>query len=51
VHSYWVGALVNLLFMVLAYVISVARGASSRDLEGLTVWTPARVVSAGVRRP
>jgi SSS family solute:Na+ symporter len=41
VHSYWVGALVNLVFMVIAYGVSLLRPASARDLSGLTVWTPA----------
>jgi len=39
VHSYWVGALVNLVFVVLAYGISVLRRQPLQALEGLTVWT------------
>lgn len=39
VHSYWVGAVVNLVFMALAYGISLVRKAPARDLRGLTVWT------------
>lgn len=42
VHSYWVGALVNVSFIVLAYLISLIRNAPPRDLEGLTVWTMPR---------
>ncbi|MCF3649787.1 sodium:solute symporter [Synoicihabitans lomoniglobus] len=39
VHSYWSGALVNGLFIVLAYAVSRIRNAPTRDLTGLTVWT------------
>ncbi|MHC2066529.1 sodium:solute symporter family transporter [Bremerella sp. T1] len=39
VHSYWIGALVNLLFAVSAYLLSFVIGTSTRDLTGLTVWT------------
>lgn len=39
VHSYWVGAVVNVVFMALAYGISVFRRSPPRDLAGLTVWT------------
>ncbi len=39
IHSYWVGGVVNLLFMVLAYAISLMRKPSTRNLQGLTVWT------------
>jgi SSS family solute:Na+ symporter len=44
VHSYWVGAMVNLCFAVLAYGISWLRGGAGaqRDLTGLTVWTMSR---------
>ncbi len=38
-HSYWVGAVVNLVFVALAYGISWLRPARGRDLAGLTVWT------------
>lgn len=38
VHSYWVGALVNGTFIILAYLISFFRK-NKRDLTGLTVWT------------
>lgn len=41
VHSYWVGAVVNLVFMGVAYGISLVRTAPQRDLTGLTVWTMA----------
>jgi hypothetical protein len=43
VHSYWVGAVVNLVFMAVAYGISRLRRASPRDLTGLTVWTMPQV--------
>ncbi|WP_207395616.1 sodium:solute symporter family transporter [Bremerella alba] len=39
VHSYWIGALVNLVFAVTAYLMSFVIGTSTRDLTGLTVWT------------
>lgn len=39
VHSYWVGALVNGLFIVVAYAIGLVRNKSDRNLQGLTVWT------------
>jgi hypothetical protein len=39
VHSYWVGAVVNVTFMALAYGISLVRRSPPRDLTGLTVWT------------
>lgn len=42
VHSYWIGALVNGAFVLLAYGISVVRRAAPRDLAGLTVWTMPR---------
>ena len=38
-HSYWVGALVNLFFVVLAYGISLLRRVPPQPLVGLTVWT------------
>lgn len=39
IHSYWVGALVNGSFMILAYGISLFRKEHLNDLSGLTVWT------------
>lgn len=39
VHSYWVGALVNLLFVVIACGVSLFRRQPDRNLAGLTVWT------------
>ena len=39
VHSYWVGAVVNIVFMTTAYGISLGRKSPPRDLTGLTVWT------------
>ena len=38
-HSYWVGAVVNILFVVLAYGISLWRRVPPQKLEGLTIWT------------
>ena len=49
VHSYWVGAVVNIVFMALAYGISVFRRSPPRDLAGLTVWTMDRARQAPVR--
>lgn len=39
VHSYWVGAVVNIAFIVIAYLIACLRRGRPRDLAGLTVWT------------
>jgi solute:Na+ symporter, SSS family len=39
IHSYWVGALVNGLFILLAYGLSYIRNQPQQELEGLTVWT------------
>ena len=39
VHSYWVGLLVNVVFVVVAYAVSWVWPAESRDLDRLTVWT------------
>lgn len=39
IHSYWVGALVNLFFITIAYGLSLVRSRSKSDLSGLTVWT------------
>ena len=45
VHSYWVSLLVNSLFVVLAYGLSLILRRPRANLEGLTIWTPpARVV-------
>ena len=38
-HGYWVAALVNAAFIVLAYGVSLVRRAPARNLEGLTVWS------------
>jgi SSS family solute:Na+ symporter len=38
-HSYWVGAIVNVVFMVTAYTLACLRPAPTRNLTGLTVWT------------
>ncbi len=51
VHSYWVGALVNVLFMVLALAISYLRRRPPGDLTGLTVWTMNPPKDSGVKRP
>ena len=39
IHSYWVGALVNGLFILLAYGMSIFRKNENLELNGLTVWT------------
>lgn len=39
VHSYWVGALVNGTFILIAYGIGLIRNKPDKDLNGLTVWT------------
>lgn len=39
IHSYWTAALVNGVFIILAYVISLWRRSPPTDLTGLTVWT------------
>lgn len=44
VHSYWVGAVVNLFFMVCAYTVSVLRRNRPGALPGLTVWTQTEAV-------
>ncbi|MEQ9221739.1 MAG: sodium/solute symporter [Cyclobacteriaceae bacterium] len=38
IHSYWIGAIVNGTFILVALVISLFRK-NHQDLEGLTVWT------------
>ncbi len=42
VHAYWVGPLVNIGFVALAYAISCVRKRPPRSLRGLTVWTMRR---------
>ena len=39
VHKLSIGPLVNLLFILLAYVISLVRRPTPQSLDGLTVWT------------
>ena len=39
IHAYWVGVLVNLLFVATAYGISLFRRHRREDLKDLTVWT------------
>ena len=39
VHSYWIGPLVNLGFIVVAYVLSLLRRTKALELDRLTVWT------------
>ena len=46
IHSYWVGALVNLCFMAVAYLIALLRKPRTADMEGLTVWTRGKQKSA-----
>lgn len=38
-HKYWVGPIVNVAFIVLAFAISLVRRTSSTGSKGLTVWT------------
>ena len=38
-HAYWIGIVVNLFFVTLAYVISLIRRSQPRQLEGLTIWS------------
>lgn len=40
-HSYWVGAVVNVFFIATAWVLGRWFLPETRDLRGLTVWTPA----------
>lgn len=39
VHSYWVGVIVNLSFIALAYAFSLIRRTEPGGLQDLTVWT------------
>lgn len=39
IHSYWTIAIVNGIFIVLAYVIGLTRANHRKSLKGLTVWT------------
>ena len=41
-HSYWVIALVNGTFIILAYTIGIIRGKKNKSGAGLTVWTMRR---------
>lgn len=45
-HSYWVGTVVNLAFVVVAMALAFMRRPENRDLSGLTVWTQARTSRA-----
>jgi len=47
VHSYWVGVLVNVLFVAAAFLISWIRKKPPAALEGLTVWTLPRKSAGG----
>ncbi|MDA1015102.1 MAG: sodium:solute symporter, partial [Planctomycetota bacterium] len=38
VHSYWVGVIVNLAFVAIAYAVSLFRG-PAEELKGLTFWS------------
>ena len=38
-HAYWVGVLVNLAFVTMAYLVSLVRSGPRKNLAGLTVWT------------
>lgn len=48
VHSYWVGPLVNLFFLVVAYGLSLIRGRGDHPLQQLTVWTLNREREKGI---
>lgn len=48
VHSYYISILVNVLFVVCAYGISLVRGRPPQNLQGLTVWTTASQSSQDV---
>ena len=39
VHRYWIGPLVNLAFLVVAYAVGWCSGQRRQNLKGLTVWT------------
>lgn len=39
VHSYWVGAVVNVFFVLLAYLLSLAWPNRKPGMAGLTIWT------------
>jgi solute:Na+ symporter, SSS family len=39
IHTYWVGALINISFIGLAYAISIIRRSPPTDIDGLTIWT------------
>lgn len=39
IHSYWVGALVNLFFIASAWLIAFMRRKPAQQLDGLTIWT------------
>ncbi len=39
INTYWVNILVNTIFMVLAYIISLIRRSQPGSLEQLTIWT------------
>ena len=43
VHSYWIGPLVNLVFIIIAYGLSLLRRVPPRSVAGLTVWAPKEV--------
>ena len=47
VHSYWVGAVVNLVFVAVALGVSLVRRPPPRDLAGLTGWTMGKRGPAG----
>lgn len=49
VHSYWVGMLVNLAFLLIAGAVALFRGKNGSDLRGLTVWTLGRDADEGSR--
>ncbi|WPP50450.1 sodium:solute symporter [Catalinimonas niigatensis] len=48
IQAYWVGVIVNLLFIVLAYIFSFFIK-NKKDIQGLTVWTTLKAKDIKVR--
>ena len=51
VHTYWIGALVNGAFVLLAYGFSLVRRLPPHNLEGLTVWTRRSCTAPAANEP
>ncbi len=47
VHEYWVNMLVNFVFIVAAYLLSLILGRQRKDISGLTVWTVNDIAPSG----